>query len=1032
MLLDYLEQVCEMERRADVREESFYPCLHELLVRFARFRGRKVDVTVIPRKTEDCLLDFQVRGEGQRIVGYIEAKRPGTDLDAAEKSEQVKRYLRTFPNLILTNFYELRLFRYGKEALRVETASYFALRRLDAGPVLQRETEITALLDLFLGFAGSPPTRAELLAKDLARRTRILESRIEEHLERDQEGLSELAGLYQAFKEHLLATLDHRQFADLYAQTIAYGLLVARSRASGRFDRDTVDRHIPPTNGILRQVFRYVSLATTPPEIAWIVDDIVEVLAATDVRSMFKRFFHHGRGRDPVLHFYETFLHHYDSKLRKQRGVYYTPPELVSYVVRSVHRLLQSRLDKRDGLADPQVTLLDPAAGTLTFIVEAIHCAVEAVRTETGDGGVTPLLRDHVLRDFYAFELMMAPYAIGHLKIGLILDEMGRPLADEERVQLYLTNALEMENLEQSNLPGTAALSQESHAAAVIKKEGTVTVILGNPPWSGHSANRADAIVKRHREGNVAAEGRRDEGYFRIDGEPLKEKNPKWLQDDYVKFLRFAQRKIDQAREGMVALVTNHSYLDNPTFRALRRSLLGTFDEIYLLDLHGNSKKKEQAPDGSPDANVFDGIRQGVAVAFLVKKPGLPKRVLHFELRDRQAAKRQWLLDNEVATTPWREIVPRGPAFLFAPRDASLEDEYRRGVPLPEIFPEFSVGVVTGRDAFAVDTDRTQLKGRMVDFRGSKSDEDLRIRWGLPDTKTWRLEMARRRARADWEWEGRIKSILWRPLDRRWIFYSGDLIERPRKRMMHHLLVRQSLEPHARNLGLIVPRQCKEEPGALVTDRIIGHKVVSAYDINTVFPLYLYPEEGRLDGSDRAANLAPDFLRLLSSRLGEEPRPEYVLEFVYAVLYCPVYRRRYAALLQTDFPRIPLPGDRGSFLELSAQGRNLIDLHLLHSDRLEHPKVHLSAGSGRVTCRQYDPAAQRIVINEEGQAFEGIDAEVWEYWIGGYRVLDNWLAGRAERALSQIEIEEFRRIARALRETIQVQRRIGEVWPLTS
>jgi len=1001
MLLEYLERVWEKERSGDAREESFYPLLQRLLERYAKHRRREIDVTLIPRKTEDCLLDLQVRGEAQRIVGYVEAKLPGTNLDVAERSEQVKRYRRTFPNLILTNFYELRLYRRDEPAAQVEIAARSTSRY--TGPVLQRGRELAGLLDLFLDFAAPLRASADSLAIDLAFRTRILETRIEELLDRDEEKVSELAGLYQAFKTYLLAGLEPREFADLYAQTIAYGLLVARSRASGRFDRATVDRHIPQTNGILRQVFRYVSLATTPPEIAWIIDDIVDLLAPAPMGKIFDRYFHGGRGRDPVLYFYETFLQHYDSRLRKRRGVYYTPPQLVSYVVRSVHRLLQSRLGKRDGLADPTVTLLDPAAGTLTFIVEAIRCAIGAVRAEMGNGGVTPLLRDHVLRDFHAFELMMAPYAIGHLKIGLILDELGYPLADDERVQLYLTNALEMEDLEQSSFPGMAALSRESHAAAVIKNERTVSVILGNPPWAGESANRSEAIVKRHREGNVAADGRRDDGYFRIDGEPLQEKNPKWLQDDYVKFLRFAQRKIDQAGEGIVAFVTNHSYLDNPTFRAMRRSLLGTFDEIYLLDLHGNANKRERAPDGSADDNVFAGIMQGVAVAIFVKKRGLEKRVLRADLRDSRDVKLRWLAKHDVETTGWTEIAPEGPAFLFAPRDAALEEEYRRGLPLTEIFPDYSVGIVTGRDAFVIDTDPAELRRRVDLLRDPRtSDEALRQDRGLCDTASWSLKTAREKARTDEHREEGFQRILYRPFDWRTIFYADYLIERPRKKTMRHLLV-------GRNVGLIVPRQCKEEPGALVTDAIIAHKTVSAYDINSLFPLYLYPEEGRLDGSGRAGNIGRRARRLLEQRLGEEPSPELLLQFVYAVLYSPAYRRRYADLLRADFPRIPLPRDRGAFLELAGFGAILIDLHLLRSDRLDRPRVRFEG---------------------EGQSFDGIDAEVWEYRIGGYQVLDRWLAARAKRALRFDEIEEFRRIAAAIRETIEVQRRIDAARPL--
>jgi hypothetical protein len=1024
MLLDYLEQVHGMERRAEAREESFYPCLLELLARYSAYSHREIEVTPFPRKAGNCLLDFQVRGEGQRIVGYIEAKRPGTDLEAAEQSEQLARYRSAFPNLILTNFHEFRLYRNGATAAPVEIATPFTMQRLQAGPVLQCERELAALLDHFLSFAAPPHTSADLLAEDLAPRARILEARIEEILVRDKGETSELSGLYREFVKRLLAGLTHRQFADLYAQTIVYGLLVARCRAPGGFTRGTVDRHIPPTNGILRQVFRYISLASTPPEIVWIVDDIVDLLSATPVRRIFDQYFHSGRGRDPVLDFYETFLQKYDSKLRKQRGVYYTPPELVSYVVLSVHRLLRTRLGRRDGLADSTVTLLDPAAGTLTFIVEAIRCAIEAIQAEVGEGGVTPLLRDHVLKDFYAFELMMAPYAIGHLKIGLILDEMGHPLADDERVQLYLTNALETKELEQSSF--LAALSEESHAANIVKKQRTVTVVLGNPPWSGHSANRGKTFEDLPRKSYIAADGRRDGGYYQVDGQPLKEKNPKWLQDDYVRFLRFAQWKIDQSGEGIVAFVTNHSYLDNPTFRGMRRSLLETFDEIYVLDLHGNSKKRERAPDGSADANLFEGVMQGVAIAFLVKKPGLRKRVLRADLRGNRSAKLRWLAKHDVETIGWTEIVPQGPAFLFTPRDATLEDEYRRGLPLTEIFPEHSVGIVTGRDAFVIDTQPRELRRRIVDFRGTKEDEELLSEWDLCETASWHLKAAREEARKDGLWEDCFQRLLYRPFDWRTIFYADYLIERPRKKTMHHLLV-------GRNLGLVVPRQCKEEPGALVTDAIIGHKAVSAYDINSIFPLYLYPEKGRLDGSERLANVDPSFLSLLAGRIGEEPSPELILQYLYAVLYSPAYRHRYADLLRSDFPRIPLPRNRGAFLELAGLGAILIDLHLLRSDRLSQPSVRFEGqGFGKLTRREYHAAEKRIVINREAQSFDGIEPEVWSYRIGGYQVLDRWLAGRAKRALRFDEIEEFRRVAAAIGETIKVQRRIDEVWPLTS
>jgi hypothetical protein len=984
-LLLYLDRIFETERRGDAREESFYPHLLDLFEWYGEERGwRDLAVTLIPRQTRDCLLDFQVR-RGERISGYVEAKRPSADLDPVAESEQVRRYRDTFPNLLLTNFREFRLYRQGEP-----------VRRAHASALTDGPERLLELLDLFVEFETPPSLSTSILAKRLALRTRLLAEGIAELLESGAPEAADLAGYFEAFSEYLLAGLTRREFADLYAQTLAYGLLAARWQTEGDFDRQTAAESIPASSGLLREVFLNISLDDPPAGIAWIVDEIVAVLAAAPVRFMLERTLQQ-RGRDPVLDFYQTFLHSYDPGLRRRRGVYYTPPELVSYVVRSVHRLLASRLGRRDGLADPGVTLLDPAAGTLTFVVEAVRCAVEAVRAEVGGGGVPALLRDHVLRDFHAFELMMAPYAVGHLKMSLVLEEMGHPLGRGERFPLYLTNALEdVEDLKQSRLPFVAALTQEAREAGRVKKESRITVVMGNPPWSGHSENRGPRIDALPRQAYEAADGRTIAGYYQVDGEPLGERNPKWLQDDYVKFLRFAQWKIDQAGEGIVAFVLSHSFLDNPTFRGLRRSLLETFDEIYLLDLHGSRKKKERSPDGSADANVFEEVSRGVMIALLVKKPGLEKRVFRADLWGSRGEKLRWLAEGDVESTPWREIAPRGPAFLFAPRDAVLEEEYRRGVLLTDLFPERSVGIVTGRDAFAVDTDPAALRRRIHALRSSPALIEV-----PKDTPTWKLAGAMAAVRSDENWQEGFRRLLFRPFDWRTIFYADSVIERPRRQVMRHML-------DGPNLGLIVPRQCKEEFGALATDVLVAHKAVSAYDINTLFPLYLYPE-GRLVSEGPVANLGPESLRLFTERLGEEPPPELVFEYVYAVLYSPPFRRRYAELLRRDFSRIPLPRDRGAFLELSALGAILVDLHLLRSDRLRQPAVRFEGGKGR-------------------ESFQGIDPEVWEYRVGGYQVLDRWLAAREGRALRLEEIEEFRRIAAALRETIGIERRIAEIW----
>lgn len=998
-LLDYLDRLSETEQQGDAREESFYPCLLALLTRCAKLRGRRgMHVTMIPKKTGDCLLDFQV-WRGGRIVGYVEAKRPGTDLDLAAESKQLRRYRATFPNLLLTNFHELRLYRDDELA-----------GRADASRFQPGEEPVLDLIDLFLGFSPPASGNAATLARQLAERTRILAARIHALLEADREGASELSGFHKAFCEYLLAGLTFREFADLYAQTITYGLLTARFRAPEEgFDRRAASEHIPRANGILHDAFQFISLGRSPGEIGWIVDDLIGLLASASVRKILESS-GKARGGDPILHFYETFLASYDGALRKKRGVYYTPRAVVSYVVRSVHRLLETRLGRPRGLADPEVTLLDPAAGTLTFLVEAIRCAVATARTETGGGSVPALLRDHLLRDFYAFELMMAPYAIAHLQMSLLLQEIGHPLEDGERFPLYLTNALEREKLEQTTLPGAAALSRESHDAARVKNDHPILVVLGNPPWSGHSANRGGEIDRLIREPYTAADGARREGYLTVDGRPLGEKNSKWLQDDYVKFLRFAQWKIDRTGEGIVAFVTNHGWLDNPTFRGLRRSLLETFDEIYALDLHGNAKKRERTPDGAADGNVFEDVMQGVAVVFLVKRPGLAKKVFRADLQGSRREKLAWLGNHDITTTPWTGAAPEGPGYLFAPRDARLAEEYRRGTPLPEIFSLHSAGIVTGRDAFVIDRDEKELRRRIVQLRSGPSD-------GLLGQGA----DAHRRLQADTRWDERFEKVLYRPFDSRFLFYADYLIERPRRRVMDPMLA-------SRNLGLVLPRQSGEEPAALVTETIVAHKAVSAYDINFLFPL------DRLELGRRVPNVAPDLSARLARDYGEEVHPREILNYVYAILWGSAWRERYAAFLREDFPRIPFPRDVGPFLEMAGLGAVLVDLHLLRSDRLTRPAVRFEGeGSGRLArsrqkARKYLPAERRVVVNEEGQSFLEIPPDVWAFRIGGYPVLDHWLADRAGCVLRYDEIEDFRRTATALAVTIEVRRRIDEVW----
>jgi len=1032
VLAEYLRALVEQERRGDAREESHYPALKTLLERTAAQGGRPdVRVTVMPQRTAAGDVDFQVWGERQRWVGSVEAKRPGTDLRPVEESAQVLRYLETFENLLLTNFHEFRIYRSGH---LVAKAAVHELPWLpdeladDEGGLtsVPGEVELLGLLERFFDFAVPRPLSAEALALQLARRARLLAREIADLLAAGES--PELAGFLTACSEHLIRGLEAPEFADLYAQTVAYGLLAVRFGEGEGFGRRSLTE-VPRGNGLLRDLLRYLSLEELRPEVAWIVDDIVELLREAPVRDILLRYFHENRGKDPIHHFYETFLTEYDPRLRRSRGVYYTPPELVSYLVSSVHGLLVEKLGWKDGLADQRVRLLDPAAGTLTFVVAALGTAIGAYRRAHGDAAVPALIREHLLVHAFAFEVMMAPYAMGHLKLHLVLAEAGYPLRDDERIPFYLTNALDRRELVQSSLPGASALSREARAAAEIKGDEPINVVLGNPPYSGHSFNRfpekEDEVDDWLKIGYSTARGGFNEGYYRVDGRPLGERNPKWLQDDYVKFLRFAQWKIDQAGEGIVAFVTNHSYLDNPTFRGLRRSLLRTFDELYFLDLHGNRKKQEKVPGGGRDENVFE-IEQGVAIALLVKKPGLAKRVFHADRYDVRREKLAWLNGHDRATTEWKEIAPRAPAYLFVAGGEAQETTYWRGVPLPAIFPLHSAGIVTARDDFVLDFDRRELVARIGRFRLRAGEVNGRF-GGLADTGSFRVEEAYRELRDDDKWFERFHPLLYRPFDGRTIFYADYLVERPRRAVMDHLLA-------GPNLGLICPKQHKEEPGALVTDRLAGHKAVSAYDINDLFPLYLYPEPGGLETA-RQANVARGFLAALTSAYGAPPSPEDLLAYVYAVLYSPPYRDRYRDLLRRGFPRISFPANPGLFERMASFGSELIALHLLPPRLPAPPAVRFEGkGSGKVgttkrASRDYRPEVGSVFVNGEGQYFTGIPSEVWAYRVGGYQVLDRWLASRAGRLLTREEIEAFATAAAAIERTIAVERKLAEVYP---
>ena len=419
--------------------------------------------------------------------------------------------------------------------------------------------------------------------------------------------------------------------------------------------------------------------------------------------------------RDPFSFFYEDFLAHYDPEKRKALGVYYTPRPVISFIVKSVNLILKSNFHKVTGFAEDDVTVLDPAVGTGTFLWLVYLLTLVELKNKGLGGIIRSKIKNHIMKDFYGFEILISPYIFAHIKLSIVLSKWYYEMNDTERIPVYLTDTLEPSE-SHGLIPFMRELNEESRAANEIKQNGRILVLVSNPPYSGTSANKSNWILNLLKKGYGAGDGHYDDGYFQVEGKPLKEKNPKWLQDDYVKFIRFAQRKIDKNGEGIIGFITNHGYIDNPTFKGMRYSLLKSFNRIYILNLHGSILKKDLSPDGSKDENVFD-IKQGVAIGIFVKtKKFDDTKLFHADLFGTREFKFDWLDKNTVNSVEFTELNPKSPQYLFVPQGNIFEEKYRTFWDITEIFPVNSVGIVTARDNFTINWTKDEIWNTVSDF----------------------------------------------------------------------------------------------------------------------------------------------------------------------------------------------------------------------------------------------------------------------------------------------------------------------------
>ena len=685
------------------------------------------------------------------------------------------------------------------------------------------------------------------------------------------------------------------------------------------------------------------------------MDDLAYLLARADMAEILRDFGKRTRQEDPVVHFYETFLAAYDPRERIRRGVYYTPESVVSYIVHSLDHIVKTRFNRPLGLADTNTLILDPAAGTATFLYFVIQQIHETLTGMGQAGGWSDYVENHLLPRVFGFELLMAPYAVAHMKLGILLQETGYNFAGDQRLGIYLTNTLE-EAITQAETMGFARfITEEANAAAEVKRDRPIMVVLGNPPYSVSSANKGEHIERLMERYKAAVRS---------------EQNIQPLSDDYIKFIRFAHDHIERTGYGVIGMITNHTYLSGLIHRGMREELMKTFDEIYVLNLHGNALVGETTPDGGLDENVFD-IRQGVAISLLVKKregEGLAQ-VKYADLWGRQEGKYRYLWENDVSTTEWQALEPVSPYFFFVPKDFDLLSEYEQGWNVADILPVHSTGIKTHRDHFVIDFDPERLQARIAAFRDeSLSDNEVRERFQLRDTRDWKLSEARAKLQAREDWDKDFNLCLYRPFDIRSIYYSGDVIELPRPEVMQHML--------KDNLALVTTRVYRGDrfTSVLASRHLVEMKTAESTRGTYCFPLYLYDKKEKkkhLKGggsvinltllesdpgySIRQPNLDLAFVAAVKEQLGldfvQEGKedigqaqgtapttfgPEDVFCYIYAILHSPTYRERYAEFLKIDFPRIPLTSDREQFKALADRGEELVALHLMESPVLNN------------------------------------------------------------------------------------------------
>lgn len=993
------EETSEMGYRADF----------EILIKgiFESINIRRIDHDA--KAQQGNKPDFAVLKNDVPIL-YIEAKDIGVSLDKVEKSEQMARYY-GYANLVLTDYVEFRFYRNGihyEEPIKI--ADYDIKNRIITSFPENYEHVAKSLID-FTQSHKEPIKSGKHLSKIMGGKAQRIRGNVRQFFFTESDKNTEIVRVYESIKKLLVHDLTHESFADMYAQTLVYGLFVARyyDETPDTFSRGEARELIPKSNPLLRQFFDHIVGPDFDKRLEYIVNELCEVFSHANVQELMKEYFKSDlwgethESPDPVIHFYEDFLKEYDHDLRKKLGAFYTPSPVVRFIVRSVDDILKKDFGLQQGLADTskigeshRVQILDPAVGTGTFISAVIRIIYENLLKRGQKGSWPSYVHHDLLPRLHGFELMMAPYTIAHLKLGMAFEKTGFKYFNQ-RLGIYLTNSLEESSLQKDLFAGfglAESIADESKEAEIIKNKTPIMVVVGNPPYSVSSSNKGEWIQ------NLIKDYKKDLGERKIN-----------LDDDYIKFIRFAEHFIEKNKSGIVAMITNNSFIDGITHRQMRKHLLQTFDEIYILDLHGNSKKKEIAPDGGKDENVFD-IMQGVSINIFVRKNENKEKlgmVYHAELFGKRETKFEALNNFEMKNIKWQKLDYSEPYYFFVPKDFSENTEYDKGFKIDELFTVSNSGVKTDRDTLFIDMERNVLEKRMQKLFLGDYNENFKQQFRVIDSGSYELTKKLKGKSFN---DNFLQLIQYRPFDYQWIYYNADIVSRSGFTVFKHVFEKE-------NLLLLTSRSI---PANQDFDRALVSKSIadihSASDQTYAFPLYLFSEDG-----SKVSNFKKEIVGEIEKVVGKTSL-EDIFDYIYAVLHSPNYREKYKEFLKIDFPCIPYPKDKKQFEKFVVFGKELRELHLLESPKVDSPiTTYNVVGSNIVDKLLYKDGD--VFINKD-QYFGNVHKAVWNFYIGGYQPAQKWLKDRRGRVLSNQDIEHYQKIIMALFETDRIMKEIDK------